>query len=445
MEKILLVDDDITFTRLIENYLRRKGYQTDVCHNVKDAAALVGRASYALLLLDYRLPDGTGLDVMAAAQKSGHQIPAVIMTSFNDVRTAVKAMRSGAVDYITKPVHQEELLMLVAEAMNNSGKTAQQHTDASLSSFVEGISEPAQKLQHQVKLIAPTDMSVIIHGESGTGKEYIARLIHNLSPRKGKPFVAVDCGTLSAELASSELFGHMKGSFTGALDNKTGRFEEADGGSLFLDEIGNLSYEVQVKLLRALQERAFYPVGGHKVVQSDVRLIVATNEDLKVSVQAGKFREDLYHRLNEFKVNIPPLRKRGDDLHLFVTQFINQANSVLQRNVQKLSGEVTDIFRKYDWPGNIRELKNIIKRLVLLSSGETAVKDDLPEDMLLELQNPSGDPGNDLKLWQEQKEKELIEQTLKEVKYNKQKAARLLNINRSTLYAKMEKYNISGN
>lgn len=443
MNTILLVDDDVTFTKIVEHFLKRNGYTIDVCHSVKEATAMLDTRSYALLLLDYRLPDGTGLDVIHTVRQQGLKIPAIVMTSFNDVRTAVKAMQSGALNYITKPVNQDELLMLVKDALpahNDSGIS----TAAVASSFVEGVSQVAKKLRQQIALVAPTDMSIIIYGESGTGKEYIARQIHDQSRRSDKPFIAVDSGTLSSELATSELFGHMKGAFTGALQNKAGKFEEANGGTLFLDEIGNLNYEVQVKLLRALQERMAYPVGGNNVIEFDIRIIAATNEDLRVSVQNGNFREDFYHRLNEFKIDVPPLRQRMEDLPLFIDFFIKQSNHSLHRNVRELSTETIEVFKRYDWPGNIRELKNIVKRLVLLSTGEVAGKDDLPEDMLLDLQTPARDPGTNLKLAQEQQEKEMIEKTLKAVKYNKLKAAKLLNINRSTLYAKMEKYNIQG-
>ena len=448
MAPILLVDDDITFSRIIESFLKRKGYAIEVFHNVKEAKAALGHHSYALLLLDYRLPDGTGIDIILDAKEKGLNIPSVIMTSFNDVRTAVKALQSGAFDYITKPVNQDELLMVIEQAItkNDIDNVAAKQPSA-LPQFVEGDSAESTKVHHQIRLIAPTDMSVIIQGESGTGKEYVARLIHSLSNRNKKPFVAVDCGTLSNELAASELFGHLKGAFTGALNNKTGKFEEANGGTLFLDEIGNLKYEVQVKLLRAIQERVLTPLGSNKEVKFDVRLIVATNEDLNQAVAKGNFREDLYHRVNEFKVNVPPLRKRGNDLLLFVQHFIHESNSLLHKNVKQLSPEIIDIFRKYDWPGNIRELKNIVKRLVLLASGDTAQKEDLPEEMFLHLETHSGSvaaaPTGNLKIIQEQTERELIEKTLKEVRYNKSKAAKILNIDRSTLYAKMDKYDLN--
>ena len=447
MKRILVVDDDVTFSKIIENYLKKNGYNTDCCHNIKDAVTLLSQQQYAVLLLDYRLPDGTGLDVMAAEKKSGRYTPAIIMTSFNDVRTAVKAMRSGAFDYITKPVNQEELLMRLAEAIQT--KEANEHSGTSthepfLMPFVEGVSPEAQKLQHQIQLIAPTDMSVIIYGESGTGKEYVARQIHHKSERSKYPFIAVDCGTLSTELAASELFGHVKGAFTGALNDKTGKFEAANGGTLFLDEMGNLDYGIQVKLLRALQEKIIVPVGSNREISFDVRIIAATNEDIKAGSGNGKFREDLYHRLNEFTINVPALRQRRSDLPLFVEYFIKESNHALKKTVEHVTPEVMELFEQYDWPGNIRELKNIVKRLVLLAAGSTATKDNLPDDMLLNIRYPSVDPGTDLKLWQENKERELIEKTLIAVKYNKQKAAKLLNINRSTLYAKMDKYKISG-
>lgn len=444
METILLVDDDLTFAKIIEQFLKKTGYLIDVCHNVKEAAAKLHTRPYSLLLLDYRLPDGTGLDVMHIAHQRSLQVPAIIMTSFDDVRTAVRAMQSGALNYITKPVNQEELLMLVGDAIASKDTSGSLASATQLPVFVEGISQVAQKMHQQIELVAPTDMSVIIYGESGTGKEYIARQIHQLSSRAGKPFIAVDCGTLSSELASSELFGHVKGAFTGALHNKSGKFEEAEGGTLFLDEISNLDYEVQVKLLRAIQERAIYPVGSNKEVTFDIRIIVATNEDLKAGATNGRFRDDLYHRLNEFRINVPALRQRLEDLPLFVDYFIKQSNQALQRDVRALSPETMNLFRKYDWPGNIRELRNIVKRLILLSTGDIAGEEDLPEDMLLDLESTIGDAGSDLKLAQEQREKELIEKMLKEANYNKLQAAKLLNINRSTLYAKMEKYNISG-
>ena len=308
--------------------------------------------------------------------------------------------------------------------------------------IVLGESDVAVAVQQHISLVAPTDMSVIIEGESGTGKEQAARMIHDMSKRAGKPFVAIDCGAIAKDLASSELFGHMKGSFTGALLNKKGQFELADGGTLFLDEVGNLSYEVQVKLLRALQEREIQPVGSDKIVKVDVRVITATNDDLLSSVKKGDFREDLYHRINEFKIKLPALRQRGDDMILFVQHFINQSNRELGKNIDGLSSEVKLLFDKYEWPGNLRELKNVIKRAVLLSRGTLITKEAIPAEMVYEIENAHVINATDLKTIQSETEKELIIKTLEQTRYNKSKAAKLLNIDRDTLYYKMTKYQI---
>jgi two-component system response regulator HydG len=316
------------------------------------------------------------------------------------------------------------------------------HPKSQLGNIVIGKSEASTILHNQIKLIAATELSVIIEGESGTGKENIARQIHQQSARANKPFVAVDCGTLSANLAGSELFGHVKGAFTGAIINKKGSMEMAQGGTLFLDEIGNLSYEVQVKLLRVIQERTMLPVGGTKSIDLDIRILVATNDVLKQSFKNGSFREDLYHRLNEFKIEVPALRNRQEDFPIFIAAFLEDANVASNKQVSGLSDELFQILTQYDWPGNIRELKNIIRRLVLLTPSGLAQKESLPSEMLSDLAHKTSERQLNLKENQTELEKELIEKTLLEVKFNKTKAAKLLNIDRSTLYAKMEKYNI---
>ncbi len=441
MPNILLVEDDTTFSQILEGFLKKHGHDVDAVYNVKNGVRSLEKKEYDLLLLDYRLTDGNGLEVLAATKERGMHIPAIIMTSFNDVRTAVQAMRSGAFDYITKPVNADELLLVLNEALSrkDAEPASQQKV---LSGFIEGDSEVSHKLYEYIKLVAPTDMSVIILGESGTGKEYVARSIHSLSKRAEKPFVAVDCGALSKELAASELFGHIKGAFTGALQNKKGLFEAANGGTLFLDEVGNLSYEVQVKLLRALQERVIQPIGSTQQIRVDVRIITATNEDLP----SGKsnFREDLYHRLNEFKMEVPALREREEDLEIFTQHFIKLANQELGRSVKRLSSGAMTVFRQYDWPGNLRELKNVIRRMVLLSETETAGMESLPDEMTFSVNQMPKSPSTDLKALNETNEKELIKEILRQVKNNKSKAARLLNIDRKTLYKKMEKYQIEG-
>lgn len=441
MAKFLLVEDDLTFSMILEGFLKNQGYTVDVVHKIKDGIKLINQQEYQIILLDYRLPDGIGFDLLHTLREKKLQIPVIMMTSFHDIRIAVQAMRLGAFDYVTKPVNPDELLMVVKEALKRT-ENQNQPVETKTPHLIEGRSEAAKQLNEYIKLVAPTDISIIIQGESGTGKEHVARTIHRLSKRANFPFVAVDCGAIYGELANSELFGHMKGSFTGAVNDKKGLFEAAQGGTVFLDEVGNLNYEIQVKLLRALQEREIQPLGSNKQVKINVRVLTATNDDLALGVKEGNFREDLYHRLNEFKIKVPALRNRGHDLEVFVDHFLKLSNEELGRNVKNVSPEVLSIFKKYDWPGNLRELKNVVKRAVLLTSGEIAGKETLPDEMVYTINQPLRPEGPDLKAIQEANEREQILKTLHEVKFNKSKAARLLNIDRKTLYLKLSKYNI---
>jgi two-component system, NtrC family, response regulator HydG len=448
MASILLIEDDLTFSRILEGFLSKNGHQVTVNHNGKDGLKSFQTRPFDLVLLDYRLPDTTGMDVLIEMKGSHPEASVIIMTSFSDIKTAVKAIKLGALEYITKPVNPDELLMLVKQAMKNERPTAVRKKAAPPSTqFVQGKSHASKQLHDYIRLVAPTSMSVIIEGESGTGKEYVARTIHTLSPRAKAPFIAVDCGALSKELAASELFGHMKGSFTGAVGDKTGQFEAAHTGTLFLDEVGNLSYEVQVKLLRALQERVVSPIGSNKEIRVDVRIITATNDDLSQSVRQGQFREDLYHRLNEFTLSVPALRERRQDLEEFLDFFREAANHELGKNVVGFEEDVLRFFNTYDWPGNVRELKNVVKRAVLLTSGDRVSMDALPPEMVTSTRKAAPKVANDgpiydLKALQETQEREMIMKTLQEVRYNKSKAARILNIDRKTLYLKMEKYGI---
>ncbi|MGM9479060.1 sigma-54-dependent transcriptional regulator [Pedobacter sp. GSP4] len=442
MARILILEDDTTFAQLLEGFLTKNRHEVTLVTHVKQSFKQIESNEFDLLLIDYRLPDGTGFEVLNHIRDLGLSIPVIIMTSFNDVRTAVKSIQLGAFDYITKPVNPDELLMVIK---NSLSKKDQKNTEPKEinSDFIKGKSAIADKLYEHINLVAPTDMSVIIQGESGTGKEFAARTLHQQSKRADKPFVAIDCGALSKDLAASELFGHVKGAFTGALNDKKGQFEAANGGTLFLDEVGNLSYEVQIKLLRALQERVIQPLGSTKQVSVNVRIITATNDDLANSMQHGEFREDLYHRLNEFKIQLPPLRDRGGDLELFINHFIQLSNRDLGRNVKTVSAEAKALLLNYDWPGNLRELSNVIKRMVLLSPGETAQVEALPDEMMIAVHQQSQPGGSsDLKAVNEQNEKALITETLIKVRHNKSKAAKILNIDRKTLYAKMERYGI---
>lgn len=441
MTTILLIEDDPSFVQLIENFLRKKGHSVVSKYNLKDGMSEILKTTFGLILLDYHLPDGNAFEFIHFMNSNNIKIPIIIMTGFNDVKTVVKAMRLGVADYITKPVNPDELLMTIDHARGkNFSETSK---DKNWNNAIKGESQDSKELNKHIELVAPTNLSLIIQGESGTGKEYVARRIHLTGKGKTSPFVAIDCGALSDELAASELFGHVKGAFTGALNDKKGVFELAEGGTLFMDEIGNLSYPVQVKLLRAVQEREIFPVGSHKSVKINVRLIAATNDDLRLNVKNGGFREDLFHRLNEFSIQVPPLRKREDDLLLFINCFVEQSNGELSKKVERVSNEVMTIFKTYSWPGNLRELKNIIRRAVLLSKDREIKRDDLPEDMLRQA-TPEKTHSSDLKQMKETNEKELIVKALSESKYNKTKAAGLLNIDRKTLYLKMAKYGIEG-
>lgn len=442
MAKILILEDDTTFAQLLEVFLTKNGHEISLATHIKSSFKLIENESFDLFLIDYRLPDGIGFEVITHTRNLGIITPIIIMTSFNDVRTAVKSMQLGAFDYITKPVNPDELLMVIKSSLTKkeSKDDKREVADADL---IKGKSAIADKLYQHIDLVAPTDMSVIIQGESGTGKEFAARTLHQQSKRAAKPFIAIDCGALSKDLAASELFGHVKGAFTGALNDKKGQFEAANGGTLFLDEVGNLSYEVQIKLLRALQERIIQPLGSTKQINVDVRIITATNDDLLNSISAGEFREDLYHRLNEFKIQLPALRNRGSDLELFINHFVQLSNRDLGRNVKSISAEAKSLLLNYDWPGNLRELSNVIKRMVLLTPGEVAQVNALPDEMMISV-NQQTLPGSssDLKAVHEQNEKTLIAETLIKAKHNKSKAAKMLNIDRKTLYAKMERYGI---
>jgi two-component system response regulator HydG len=454
MYKVLIVDDDPTFSLMLKSFLGNKGFEVKEVFSAASALKAAGEQTFDIILTDLRLPDFDGIELIDKLKKKNPEVPSILMTRYGDIRSAVTAIKSGAFDYITKPVNPDELLLVINKAIEKTQAKKQKTVSAiaeklsDSSAYLKGKSQPSVLVEQYISLIAPTDMSVIIQGESGTGKEYVARMIHFKSPRKNKPFVAVDCGALSNELFGSELFGHTKGSFTDAHVDKEGQFQLANGGTLFLDEIGNLSYENQLKLLRATQERKVRKIGGTKDVDIDVRIIVATNEDLTASVHRGNFREDLFHRLNEFKINVPSLRQRGEDILQFANYFLEMANLELQKNISGFDNEVVEKFLYYPWPGNIRELKNVVKRGVLLATSGVLTKAELPSEMV----SPPGPmnpaiktaPTTDLKSIAENQEKTTISNVLKQVHYNKTKAAQLLNIDRKTLYNKIKLYGIEG-
>lgn len=442
---ILIVEDDLVFSTMMKTWLTKKGFQVDTASANTRARKLLAEHTYDLILSDLRLPDQDGIHLLTWLREQSCHTPFIIMTSYAEIQSAVQAMKHGASDYIAKPIHPDELLNKIKE---NIGKPEipvadlQEKTSTPFTqNFLEGESEAAHQLFNYVRLVAPTQMSVLITGSSGTGKEYVAHRIHELSKRNGKPFIAIDCGSIPKELAASEFFGHIKGSFTGALADKTGAFEEANGGTLFLDEIGNLGYEVQVQLLRALQERRIRRIGSTKEIEVDVRLLCATNENLKEGIAKGTFREDLYHRINEFTLRMPDLKERPEDILLFANFFLDQANRELERNLIGFDAEASKALQRYTWPGNLRQLKNTVKRATLLAQGDFITLNELGEEILT---SPSAPASESFNLHDEGLEKQRIQHALHRTGYNKTKAAQLLGIDRKTLYNKMKLYNING-
>ena len=448
MQNILIVDDDINICKILVKFLEKKGYQADSKTNARDAIELVKKSTFDVVLIDFRLPDEDGVNLMKKVKIFQPKAKVIIITGYSDVKIAVKAMKTGAFDYITKPLQPDEILFTIKEAINHKEKKTENQSKSSVKTeIITGISTASKKVVKHIELVAPTNMTVIIKGDTGTGKEYAARMIHEKSKRRDHPFVAIDCGSLTNELAGSELFGHEKGAFTGAVNAKAGSFEYAQGGTLFLDEIGNLNYEIQVKLLRVLQERKVSRIGSNQEKEIDVRVIVASNDDLKEKVNDGKFREDLYHRLNEFNLDIAPIREKKEDILLFANHFLKLANRDLGKTVTGFDKDVEKIFLKYPWYGNLRELRNVVKRSVLLCNFDNISKEHLPHEIVYYNYDSfedtdEGNVGTDLKSTAEIAEKKAIIKALNETDYNKTKAAKLLNIDRKTLYNKLNEYKI---
>ena len=471
MQHILIVEDDIAFGTMLQTWLRRKGFEVEKATSVGAAVKLLTGTfgkEVDLVLSDLRLPDHDGLRLLAWMHEHDINAPFIVMTNYAEVQNAVLAMKSGAADYIAKPVQPDILLQKIKDAMEQNAQQASSTIQNSTTQnaptahnsklktqnscsgkrlyepsakltaprHIEGKSEASRQLYSYVELVAPTPMSVLILGASGTGKEYVAHRIHNLSARADKPFFALDCGAIPRDVAASEFFGHKKGAFTGADTDKRGAFEMANGGTLFLDEVGNLSYEVQVQLLRALQERRIRPVGGTQEIPIDIRLVCATNENLEEAVGEGRFREDLYHRINEFTIYMPKLSERGSDLFLFADLFIRHANEELNRTVEGLDSDAAELLASHSWPGNLRELNNVVKRAVLLTRGNKITTTELTQAM------GQIRTDNVLQLHDEDTERQRIITALQQTNGNKAKAARLLGVDRKTIYNKIEKLGI---
>jgi len=513
MPKILVIDDDRDICLLLKRFLTKHNYEVAEVYAGKKALELIHSFTPDLVMCDFRLDDMDGTTLLVKIKEQLPDVPVIIMTGYSDIKVAVEVMKLGAYDYIGKPLFPDEILVTIKKALQNKtaatttvaathntatdGSTAYtppisvQTEDVSNSDkekkqqiiisgdYIFGDSDAFKKILKQIDLVAPTNYSIIIYGESGSGKEAIAQEIHKRSRRKGMPFIAIDCGAMSKELAGSELFGHEKGSFTGALNQKVGSLELANGGTVFLDEIGNLSYDIQVSLLRVVQERKMRRVGGTKDIDLDIRIIVASNEKLWDLARRGKFREDLFHRFNEFSIVVPPLRERKEDIMVFARHFLLQTNKELEKNIKGFTKEVEEIFRSYIWYGNLRELRNVIKRATLLAEGTYIEAHTLPFEIsnftrlqfdetpetpfmhssepkpaiqtpvvpppISEAEIPRPHPHHShselsLKNASIDAEYETIIEALKKSNFNKSKAAKLLNIDRKTLYNKMKQY-----
>lgn len=455
MPHILIVEDDIAFGTMLQTWLRKKGFEVDKATSVGAAVKLLVDNAANLVLSDLRLPDHDGLRLLKWMRDHDNNAPFIVMTNYAEVQNAVLAMKSGAADYIAKPVQPDILLQKIKDALSAANaqpvksiatpaahdkpvrnKPVKSQKREASPRYIEGKSEASRQLYSYVELVAPTPMSVLILGASGTGKEYVARRIHELSQRHDRPFFALDCGAIPRDVAASEFFGHKKGAFTGADTDKRGAFEMANGGTLFLDEVGNLSYDVQVQLLRALQERRIRPVGGTEEIPIDIRLVCATNENLAEAVADGGFREDLYHRINEFTIYMPKLSERGTDLFLFADLFVRHANEELDRDVEGFDSAAAEMLASHPWTGNLRELNNVVKRAVLLTRGKYITPLELSQAM------PPSQPEPTMALHDEDSERSRIVAALRQTNGNKAAAARLLGIDRKTIYNKIERLGI---
>ena len=450
MHKILVVDDDQAHRQMLETILNKEGYDINQAEDGDEAIQLVEKQFFDLILMDIRMKRVDGISALKAIKKISPFIPVVIMTAFSEVKTAVEALKSGAWDYLTKPVDGDEVIILIEKILHlnqleNENVYLKERLGKSYNfDNIIGKSEAIQPLFEAMALSSPTDATILITGESGAGKELIANAVHENSLRKDMPLIKLNCATLPENLLESELFGHIKGAFTGAVANKKGRFHLADRGSIFLDEIAEMPLSTQSKILRVIQEKEFEPLGGTQTVKVDVRIIAATNKNLPLEVKNGSFREDLYFRLNVIHLNVPPLRERHEDIPILTDFFLKKFCEKNKRLIKGLSPQAMDLLMRYDWPGNIRELQNVLERSVIMSRGDLIEPDVFPSN-IRELQTEAKedklalDVGHSLK----DMEKKMIILTLKETKGNRTHAADILGISRRTLQLKLKEYGIN--
>ena len=437
---MLIVDDEESVRDSLYNWFIEDGYEVDCAANAKEALMKVEAGKYDIILADIKMPGMDGLEMHRRLRERNSDAIVIIMTAFASVETAVQALKDGAFDYITKPFDPDDLSHLIRNAAQQislkNENEALKNRIVSLENIedIVGNSEEMIRVLKEVENVAPTNSSVIITGESGTGKELIARAIHSNSPRKFFPLVTVHCGALSEDLLESELFGHEKGAFTGAMFNRKGRFEMADGGTIFLDEIATISGKMQIELLRVLESKAFVRVGGNKEIKSDFRVICATNKDLKKMVQEGKFREDLYYRLNVVNITIPPLRERKADIPMLVNHFIRKYCTAMSRDILSIDNAALRRLEEYEFPGNVRELENMIERAIVVGNGKEIRQKDLPLEK--DIVYDSNDSLNDL-------EKKYILKTLNKYDWNISRTARVLKIDRVTLYNKIKRHQLT--
>jgi two-component system NtrC family response regulator len=452
LETILIVDDEKNYRVVLEALLGSEGYETIAADNATEALRQVRRADLDLVITDMKMADMTGMQLLEESKKIKPELPVIMMTAYGTIEMAVEAMKKHAYDYITKPFKNEELKLTIKKALENYRLVKENRllSEALLDRYgygnIIGKSKSMQKIYDMINKVAQSKASVLITGASGTGKELIAKAIHYNSPRKDRPFISINCGALTETLLESEMFGHEKGAFTGAVAMKKGRFELADGGTLFLDEVSEMSPPLQVKLLRVIQEMEFERVGGTRTIRVDVRILSASNRDMKEEVEKGLFRDDLFFRLNVIHIEVPPLKERSEDIRLLVNHFVEKYKREKDRHNIELSAEAWKALYNYHWPGNIRELENIIERAVVLNSSGVIDIEDLPEYVLEREEDLDVDrfiPLNaPLQSTLEQIEEKIIRRALTKCNNVQSHAAQMIGITRSLFQHKMKKYNI---